>query len=138
TFTGTTTLIGSNTLTITNGGLTNFTGKIPGVGTLNLTTANNQAPGGAVVQISNVTNDYSGGTTLTNNGTGVPILTVPAGNTLGSGPLVLAGGNLFASAAVTISNPVIINGTTIVSGTNAINFAGTTTVFAASTLNAND
>ncbi len=142
TFTGATTLTGNNTLTTSSGATTSFSGQISGVGSLSLSSS--AAAGGGVFQITNTANNYSGGTTLTNTGT--VILSLSSGNVFGSGPLVLLGGNVFATAAITINNNVILNGSTTITGdanagistANSVTLAGTVTNFAASTLTAND
>ncbi len=130
-FTGQVNLIGSNTIAVSNTGITSFSGLSDGVNGSGGAVIFNTAAG--IVQLQG-TNTFTGGTTIS-NGT----LIVTGSNALGIGPLSLTGGTVLSnSGAASITNPVLVNGTTVVSGTNAINLTGTVTLLNSSQLTVND
>jgi autotransporter-associated beta strand protein len=115
----------SNTtvLNVTNTATTTFSGPIGGMGGINA-----NAGTGRVV-LSNNTNNYAGGTTLTSG-------TLEAGSNgaLGAGALNLNGGTFQANPAVMLTNNLVVNGSATIGGSNDINFAAGTATLMTGTL----
>jgi autotransporter-associated beta strand protein len=126
TFTGPVSLTGSNTLAVSNTGLTAFTGVVSGSGALLLNT------GGGTVQFTGA-NTYSGGLTVS-----AGTLLVSNAQGLSSGPLSPGGGTVIATTPVAITNPLLLSGTVTTSGSNPITFSGTTTLLGNGAVTAND
>lgn len=116
-----------------------FTGPITLAGPGALAFVGSTNVGNYVVSLTNTTNDYAGGTALTTN-TGVPILSLAAGNVLGTGPLAMTGGNIVATAPLTIANQLILagNSPTVTGSSAPVTFTGPAAVFAGSTFTANN
>ena len=136
TFGGPTILVGNNTLLLSNNGYTSFAGGIIGSGALGLT--------GTGVALLPTANTFTGGLTVL----GMPTAAVTDGNVAtpgtvllgnpnaaGSGTLILAGGVLTTTGAMTIPNNLILGSVTTV-GTNPITFSGTATLIGPSTITA--
>ena len=112
-FTGTVTF----TLTITNTAITTFSNVIGGVGHIRI----DAGPTG-VVNFFGISS-YSGGTTIV-SGT----VTVNSDRSLGVGLLTLSGGALQANAAVTLPNPILVNGPASISGGSTLTITGGVTL----------
>ena len=94
-----------------------------------------------MVQLSDSSNSYSGGTIVTNQGTGVVTLLLPSAGVLGSGPLTMAGGLLIGNGAnpITFANPVLLNGAAVFNGfSNSFAFSGPVALLGSSSLAVND
>ncbi len=131
TFTGTTTLQGNSTLTLTNTGGNYFNGQVSGSGELIATGA-----GTLFLTNTNANNNYTGGTSLT-----AGTVVVSDANALGTGTIGFSGATLVASNPITFTNSYIINGATVLSGTSSANnltFSGNGLLTAAVTLTDNN
>ena len=63
---------------------------------------------------------------------------VGSSTAFGAGVVSLGGGNLLATGTTTITNSLVLNGTTTLTGNSALIFSGNTTLLVASTLNVNN
>jgi autotransporter-associated beta strand protein/adhesin HecA-like repeat protein len=136
-FTGSGTVGGSNSLTMTGGGTLNGPLTVNNsAGTITLSgnisgASGSLAKSGAGTLMLGGTNAYAGGTTLASG-----ILTVGTSTALGmsSGTLTLNGGTLQASAVVTLANPFTVGGAATLDGSNNFTLSGPSTLAAGKTL----
>ena len=128
TFNGATTLLGYDTLTLTNTGGMYFNGQVSGSG--QLVTA---GAGTVFLTNTNASNSFSGGVSLG----GTATVVVSDANALGSGTIGFNGATLVPSNPITFTNPYLLNANTTLSGTSSANnltFSGAGTLTASVTL----
>ena len=131
TFSGNVSVVGANTIAVSNTGQTFFTGTVSGSGLIVL----NNAAG--IVEFSGSNTNWTGGLT---SSAGTLLVTNAA--SLGTGPLTITGSTTLinnSSTPITLANPLVLStGPLILGGENAITFTGLTTLLANSTVTVND
>ncbi len=120
TFTGTGTLVGSNTLTITDTGGVYFNGQLTDGGSGNPGSLI-LAGAGTVLLNDGGTSNYLGGTLINMTGTVVAGDSTAFGSNTSSQTLGITAGTIVAGAALTLSQSLVLNGNFTLSGTSSAN-----------------
>ena len=126
-------VLGSGDLQVTNGGLTTIAGSVGAIpGSAGGVLTRGGSSGTSVILLNPTTNTTTG--TYVSAG----ILLLASASALGSGPLVLNGGNVAANTALTVSNNVLVGGGTTFIGTNPLTLGGPVTLLGSQTLTVNN